>query len=121
MIIKNDSEKENLLIDAEEEKEVEDEGKDYDSIDNRFYSNNDDSRDKFNFNQKDVGVWLIIDLANLNLNSKIPNTMYRKNEIKWMIETNNNNMEITENNIEIRIDYDSERFNHGLKNEFRRN
>ncbi|KAL2711898.1 hypothetical protein V1478_018919 [Vespula squamosa] len=111
----------------EEEEEVEGEGKDYEpilvynSIDDKFYLGNDDSRDKFNSNQNDVGVWPIIDLANLDLNLKISNMIYRKNEVKWMIETNNSNMEIIENNIENRNDYESGRFNHGLKNEFRKN
>nr|KAF7406595.1 hypothetical protein H0235_014251 [Vespula pensylvanica] len=111
----------------EEEEEVKDEGKDYettlvyDSIGDRFYLDNDVSKDTFNSNQNDVGVWPIIDLANLDLNLKIPNPMYRKNEIKWMIETNNNNMEIIGNNIENRNDYENKRFNYGLKNEFRKN
>ncbi|KAL2732139.1 LOW QUALITY PROTEIN: myb-like protein X [Vespula squamosa] len=37
-----------------------------------------------NFNQNGVGVWPIIDL-----NSKIPPAMYRKNEVESMIRTNN--------------------------------
>ncbi|KAL2745333.1 hypothetical protein V1477_006188 [Vespula maculifrons] len=87
----------------------------------KFYFDNDDSRDKFNSKQNDVDVWPIIDIANLNLISKIPNTTYRKNEVKWMIETNNNNIKIIESNIENRNDYESGKFNYGLKNEFRRN
>ncbi|KAF7384887.1 hypothetical protein HZH66_011973 [Vespula vulgaris] len=123
---KEEEEEKEKEEEEEEEEEVKDEGKDYeptfvyDSIGDRFYFDNDVSKDKFNSNQNDVGVWPIIDLANLDLNLKIPNLMYHKNEIKWMIETNNNNMEII-GNIENRNDYENRRFNYGLKNEFRKN
>lgn len=61
--------------------------------------------------------------SNLNLNSKIPNTVYRKDEVKWIIEINNNNMEITENGTENRNDYESGRIimnNYELKNDCRK-
>ncbi|KAL2729712.1 myb-like protein X [Vespula squamosa] len=51
---------------------------------------------EINFMRIGVGVWPIIDLVNLDLNRKIPTPMYRKNEVEWVIRTNNtnNNMEI---------------------------
>ncbi|XP_047350884.1 uncharacterized protein LOC124949602 [Vespa velutina] len=134
--INDDSKKENLLIDAEvvveeeeegeeeEEEEIEDESKDYEprlvyhSMDYRFYLDNANS--KFNSNRKDVNVRPITDLADLDLNSKIPNTVYHKNEVKSMLKINNKNMEITKDGTENRDDYDSGMFNHELKNEFRK-
>lgn len=83
-----------------------------DLINDRFYLDNDDFRDKFNSNEKDIGGWTIIDLANLVLNSKISNIVYRKNEVKWNIETYNNNMEITESSTANRNGYENGSFNH---------
>ncbi|KAL2729756.1 myb-like protein X [Vespula squamosa] len=37
---------------------------------------------EINFMQIGVGVWPIIDSVNLDLNSKIPTAMYRKNEVQ---------------------------------------
>nr|KAF7390434.1 hypothetical protein H0235_017596 [Vespula pensylvanica] len=89
--INNDSKKEDLLIDVEEEKDkkgdtryedVQGECKDYsptladDLFDDRFYLDNDDSTDKFNSNHIDVCPWPNIDFVNFDLNSTISNTVY---------------------------------------------
>ncbi|KAF7379412.1 hypothetical protein HZH66_014783 [Vespula vulgaris] len=37
-------------------------------------------------NQTDVGLWPNIDFVKLDLNSKVPNTAYRKDEVEWIIE-----------------------------------
>ncbi|KAF7380336.1 hypothetical protein HZH68_016201 [Vespula germanica] len=72
---------------------VKGEGKDYeftlvvDSIDDRFYLDADDFADKFKSNHTDVGLWSNIDFPNLDFTSKIPNTVYRKKEGDWTIET----------------------------------
>ncbi|KAF7380340.1 hypothetical protein HZH68_016205 [Vespula germanica] len=58
-----------------------------DSIDDRSYLDADHSTDKSNSNQIDVGLWSNIDFANLDLISKITNTVYRKNEVEWIVET----------------------------------
>ncbi|KAL2741522.1 hypothetical protein V1478_000110 [Vespula squamosa] len=55
----------------------------FDSIDYLSYLDHDDSGNKYM--QIGVGVWPIIDLVNLDLNSKIPTTMYRKNGVKKVI------------------------------------
>ncbi|KAL2741568.1 myb-like protein X [Vespula squamosa] len=52
---------------------------------------------EINFVPIRVGVWPMIDLVNLDLNSKIPTRVYRNNDVEWVIRTNmnnNNNMEI---------------------------
>ncbi|KAL2739095.1 myb-like protein X [Vespula squamosa] len=60
----------------------------FDSIDYLSYLDHDDSGNRYM--QIGVGVWPIIDLVNLDLNSKIPTTMYRKNGVKkciaWLME-----------------------------------
>ncbi|KAF7385243.1 hypothetical protein HZH66_012329 [Vespula vulgaris] len=104
---------ENLLIDPEVEREEEEEEEGEEKFEN----------EEVNLIpieiQNDVGVsdLPIIDSASLDSNSKMPKTMCRKDEAKWMIVTDsNNNMERTENN----IDYKSGRFNRGLKNELKK-
>ncbi|KAF7380375.1 hypothetical protein HZH68_016240 [Vespula germanica] len=133
--INKDSKNEDLLIDVEEEKEekgdkcdedIQGECKDYlstlahDLIGDRFYLDADDSTDKFNSNQIDVYPWPNIDFANFDLNLTNSYTVYRKNEVKWIIETignNKYNKKKTENDIENRTDCENGRFNHVLQNE----
>ncbi|KAF7379319.1 hypothetical protein HZH66_014690 [Vespula vulgaris] len=95
--------KEDLRIDVEEEEEeekrdtgdegVQEECVDYlstlahDLIEDRFYLDDDDSTDKFNSNRIDVCPWPNIDFVNSDINWKISNTVYRENEVKWIIET----------------------------------
>ncbi|KAF7380337.1 hypothetical protein HZH68_016202 [Vespula germanica] len=73
MVISNDSKRKDFGIKAEDEEEVEgvtgDEEVDVDG--------------NFNSNQADVGLWSTI--AILELNSNVPNTVYRKDEVKWII------------------------------------
>ncbi|KAF7380335.1 hypothetical protein HZH68_016200 [Vespula germanica] len=70
MVISKDSKRKNLGIKAEDEVEVEgvtgDEEVDVDA---------------------DVGLWPNIDVAILELNSNVPNTVYRKDEVEWIIVT----------------------------------
>lgn len=95
--IGNDKERRGVLIDVEEEEEGKGDTEDeevrgkasdyesiivYDSFDDRYYLDDDHSTNKFNSNKNDVGLWPIIDFANLYLISKIFNTVYRKNEVE---------------------------------------
>ncbi|KAL2750224.1 hypothetical protein V1477_001541 [Vespula maculifrons] len=95
--------KEDLRIDVEEEEEEEkrdtgDEGVQEERVDNlftlahdliedRYYLDDDDSTVKFNSNRIDVCPWPNIDFVNSDINWKISNTVYRENEVKWIIET----------------------------------
>ncbi|KAF7380329.1 hypothetical protein HZH68_016194 [Vespula germanica] len=69
MVINNDSKRKGLGIKAEDEEEVEgvtgDEEVDGDA---------------------DVGLSPNTDFAILDLNSKVPNTVYRKERVEWIIE-----------------------------------
>ncbi|KAL2719688.1 myb-like protein X [Vespula maculifrons] len=73
--------------------EVQVEGKDYvftlvyDPIEDRSYLDADHPTDKSNSNQTDVELWPNIDIANLDLTSKIHNTVFRKKEGEWIVET----------------------------------
>ncbi|KAL2711493.1 myb-like protein X [Vespula squamosa] len=112
----------NLLENGKEEEkgedDVEDEGTNwepmrvYDSSDdgsllNLLKDNNRRSRGKFNSNRNDVDAWRIIDSANLDWNSEILKTMGSRNGVNRTTDTDNNdNMEITENNIANRKDYE---------------
>nr|KAF7404471.1 hypothetical protein H0235_015165 [Vespula pensylvanica] len=59
---KEEEDEEEKVEEKEKKEEVQDKGKDYeptlvyDSIDDRFYLDNNDSKDKFNSNQNDVDV-----------------------------------------------------------------
>ncbi|KAF7380339.1 hypothetical protein HZH68_016204 [Vespula germanica] len=69
MAINNDFKKENLGIKAEDEEKVK------------------GSTGDEEVEGEDVGLWPNIDFVKLDLNSKVPNTAYRKNEVEWIIET----------------------------------
>ncbi|XP_014609652.1 PREDICTED: uncharacterized protein DDB_G0283697-like [Polistes canadensis] len=137
----DDDSKENVSFDCEDEEievevskeaeeveevgEIDDEDDQtfvYDSIDDQFYLDNDDTRDDFESNDNNVGVWPIVDLSKLDLNSKMSETSVdrKKNEVEWRIETNNNYMKTRKENTEDRKDYHSGRFNYESKDEFRK-
>lgn len=83
----------------------------YNSADDRFYLERNNSSSSSNGNleskQNTIGVWPIVDLAKLDLNRKIPDTVdHRNNEIDWnTVEANNNYVDILES---IKIDTKNE-------------
>ncbi|XP_015172631.1 PREDICTED: suppressor of Mek1-like [Polistes dominula] len=126
------------VVDIEDEiEEIDDEVEDiedevdqttfvYDSIDEQFYLENDHTRNnEFESNKSDVGVWPIVDLSKLDLNSKMSDESSndKKNEVEWTIETNNNNNNNNNNNymrkenMESKMDYyqNEKRFNYESK------
>nr|KAF7390423.1 hypothetical protein H0235_017585 [Vespula pensylvanica] len=74
----NDSEKENLGIKAEDEEEAKGSTGDEEVEGDGKYNDS---------HQTDVGLWPNIDFVKLDLNSKVPNTAYRKAEVERIIET----------------------------------
>ncbi|KAF7380341.1 hypothetical protein HZH68_016206 [Vespula germanica] len=76
MAINNDFKKENLGIKAEDEEEVKGSTGDEEVEGEGKYKDS---------NQADVGLWPNIDFAILELNSNVPNTVYRKDEVEWII------------------------------------
>nr|KAF7390429.1 hypothetical protein H0235_017591 [Vespula pensylvanica] len=99
--LRQSTQRKDLVINVEEEEEergdtedeeLQGEAKDYksiivyDSFNDRYYLDDDHSTNKFNSNQNYIGLCPVIDFANLDLNSKIFNRVYRKNEVEWIIE-----------------------------------
>lgn len=81
----------------EDEEDVEEATFVYNSVDDRFYlDNNDPSNDNLESNRNAIGVWPIVDLAKLDLNRKMTDMVDpRKNEVDWnSSEANNNYVEI---------------------------
>ncbi|KAL2719879.1 hypothetical protein V1477_021176 [Vespula maculifrons] len=78
MTINNDFKKENLGIKPEDEEEVKG------STGDEEFEGEDKHNDS---NQADVGLWPNIDFVKVDLNSKVPNTAYRKDEVEWIIGT----------------------------------
>ncbi|KAL2719698.1 myb-like protein X [Vespula maculifrons] len=85
----------------------------------------DPSANKFESNQTDVGLWPNIDFADLDSTSNILTrcTVRRKlnGSSRPIGSNNNNNMQITETDIENRRKHESRLFIHVLKNELRKN
>ncbi|KAL2719895.1 myb-like protein X [Vespula maculifrons] len=75
MMINNDSKRKNLGIKAEDEEEVEGVTGDEEV----------DGDGEFNSNETDDGLLPNIDFAILDLNSNVPNAVYRKDEVEWII------------------------------------
>ncbi|KAL2719722.1 myb-like protein X [Vespula maculifrons] len=94
-------------------------------MEDRFYLDADPSANKFKSNQTDGGLWPNIDFANLDSTSNILTrcTVRRKlnGSSRPIGSNNNNNMQITETDIENRRKHESRMFIHVLKNELRKN
>lgn len=81
----------------QEEEDVEEATFVYNSVNDRFYlETNDSSNNNFESSRNAIGVWPIVDLTKLNLNKQITDTVNpRKNEVDWSSnEVNNNYVEI---------------------------
>ncbi|KAI4499029.1 hypothetical protein M0802_005895 [Mischocyttarus mexicanus] len=94
----------------------------YDSIDDQYYFDNDETRNEYvESNDNNVGIWPIVDLSKLDLNSKMSDELVecKSHEVEWT-NNNNNYMEIIKDNKDDRKDYSSGRFDYEIKDEFKK-